>query len=109
MNNFSIKVLHTQTGEILGKNEIGEIYIKGPTVMKEYFKNKEATAKAIDEDGWLRSNDIGFYDDDNDFFVLDRARDFIKCKGAEVIDFIFSTLELTKNSFGLHQESFYGT
>lgn len=73
-----MKVLHIETGEILGKNEIGEIYIKGPTVMKGYFGNDEATARAIGKDGWLRSGDVGYYDDDGDFFVLDRARDFIK-------------------------------
>lgn len=79
------KVVHTQTGEILGKNEQGELCIKGPQVMKGYFKNEKATSETIDKHGWLHSGDIGYYDNDGDFFIVDRAKELIKYKGYQVI------------------------
>lgn len=67
-----------ETGENLGRNGIGEIYIRGPLVMKGYYGNEKATAVAIDADGWLRSGDIGYYDDDGDLFIVDRAKEIMK-------------------------------
>lgn len=76
--------MHIQTGEILGKNESGEIRIKGPHVMKGYYGNEQATADAFDEDGWLCTGDVGYYDADGDFFIVDRIKDFIKYKSSQV-------------------------
>lgn len=62
--------------------EMGEICVKGPGMMKGYWKQPEATAQTIQEDGWLRSGDVGYIDKDGYVFVHDRVKDMI-VSGAE--------------------------
>ena len=56
---------------------VGEIAIRGHNVMKGYWNNPEATAKAIDADGWFRSGDLARVDDDGYFFIVDRKKQLI--------------------------------
>lgn len=84
MPNLHCKVINPETGEILGPNQNGEICVKGPLVMMGYTKDPEATAKTIDSDGWLYTGDIGHYDDDEYFFIVDRIKELIKYKGFQV-------------------------
>ncbi len=70
-------------GEIKGPGEVGEILIKGPLVMKGYWKNPEATAKSI-QDGWFYSGDAGYTDEDGYLYIYDRVKDMI-VSGAENI------------------------
>jgi len=56
---------------------IGEIHIKGPSVMKGYYKNKEATASAFTNDGWFISGDRGFIDQDGFLFITGRSKNVI--------------------------------
>ncbi len=62
----------------------GEITIRGPHVMKGYYKNDQATAEAFTPDGWLRSGDLGYRDGDGFFFVTGRIKELI-IKGGENI------------------------
>jgi long-chain acyl-CoA synthetase len=55
-------------------DESGEILLKSDAVFKGYYSNKEATAEAL-EDGWLRSGDAGYFDEDGHLIVIDRAKD----------------------------------
>ena len=71
---------------------MGEIYIRGPTVINGYYENEEATAEVIDREGWLRSGDIGYYDDDGDLFIVDRAKEVINCGGHKIISRMFNTI-----------------
>lgn len=64
--------------------EPGEILLRGPMVVPGYWNKKEETAKAIDEDGWFRSGDIGFVDTDDWLFVVDRKKDLINAGGYKV-------------------------
>ena len=57
--------------------EVGELQIKGPNVMKGYWKNPEATAEAIDADGWFATGDLARKDDDDFYFIVDRKKDLI--------------------------------
>ena len=65
-----------EKGENAKVNEPGEIVLRGPNVMKEYYKNPEATREAL-RDGWLHTGDIGYYDEDGYFFYTDRMKDMI--------------------------------
>ena len=55
--------------------ENGEILMRSPAVMKGYYHDPEATAQAIDEEGWLHSGDAGYLDEDGHLIVIDRAKD----------------------------------
>jgi long-chain acyl-CoA synthetase len=56
---------------------VGEIAIRGHNVMKGYWRNPEATAQAIDGDGWFRSGDLARVDEDGCYFIVDRKKELI--------------------------------
>lgn len=60
---------------------VGELYVKGATVIKAYFKNEEATAKAFDKDGWFATGDMAKLTEDGVLYIVDRAKDLIKSGG----------------------------
>ncbi|CAH8383144.1 unnamed protein product [Eruca vesicaria subsp. sativa] len=84
IRNAEMKVVDTVTGVSLPYNKSGEICIRGDQLMKGYLNDLEATARTIDEDGWLHTGDIGFVDDDDEIFIVDRLKELIKFKGYQV-------------------------
>lgn len=72
------------TRKKLGPNQEGEICVKGPVVMKGYAGDEKATRETIDDEGYLKTGDIGFYDNDGCFFIVDRLKELIKYKGNQV-------------------------
>lgn len=84
VRNAELKVLDTETGCSLGYNQPGEICIRGDQVMKGYLNDDEATATTIDMDGWLHTGDIGYVDNDEEVFIVDRVKELIKFKGFQV-------------------------
>ncbi len=64
-------------GEEVPRGEPGEVAIRGHNVMKGYWKRPEASAEAIDADGWLKTGDIAKVDPDGYFFIVDRKKDLI--------------------------------
>ena len=60
---------------------VGELYVKGPTVISAYFNNEEATAKAFDKDGWFATGDMASLTEDGVLHIVDRAKDLIKSGG----------------------------
>ncbi|CAO1315847.1 unnamed protein product [Diamesa serratosioi] len=73
-----------ENGKSLGPNQNGELCFKGKRIMKGYINNPEATRETIDADGWLHSGDIGYYDDDFQFYIVDRLKELIKYKAFQV-------------------------
>ena len=71
-------------GNALKAGEIGEIELRGPIIMAGYWNRPEATAETIRSDGWLRTGDAGFMDEDGFFFVHDRVKDMIVSGGENV-------------------------
>ena len=69
----------------LAPMDIGEICVKSPGVMRGYYNNPEATARAIDADGWLRTGDLGFLDPAGDLFVTGRLKDLMILGGENVV------------------------
>jgi len=82
--NTEIRVVDPQTGKDLGVGQSGELWIRGPQVMKGYLNNEEATRASIDEGGWLRTGDIGHVDEDGYWYITDRIKELIKYKGFQV-------------------------
>ncbi len=79
-----VKVADPETGQELKPGEQGELCCRGYNVMKGYYKNEEATAKAIDSEGWLHSGDLGVMDENGYFRVTGRIKDMI-IRGGENI------------------------
>jgi acyl-CoA synthetase (AMP-forming)/AMP-acid ligase II len=82
--NSECKVVDIATGAELGPNQEGEIWARGPQIMKGYLNNPAATADMLDSDGWLHTGDIGYFDEDGYFFIVDRLKELIKYKGYQV-------------------------
>ena len=81
-------------GQVLASGETGEICLRGFHVMKGYFQNVEATAEAIDDDGWLHTGDVGHVDEWGNLTITDRLKDMFimggfNCYPAEIESALF--------------------
>jgi acyl-CoA synthetase (AMP-forming)/AMP-acid ligase II len=93
--NTESKVIDIETGAELGPNQRGELWVRGPQVMRGYLNNPEATAATITIDGWLKTGDIGYADADGHFTIVDRLKELIKYKGYQVAPAELEALLLT--------------
>ena len=64
--------------------EVGELWIKGPNVFLGYHNNPEGTKNALTEDGYFKTGDVGYQDQDGNFYITDRVKELIKYKGFQV-------------------------
>jgi acyl-CoA synthetase (AMP-forming)/AMP-acid ligase II len=69
--------IHDEAGNALPPGRSGEIVKQSPTVMKGYYKNPEATAKAL-KNGWLYTGDLGYLDEDGYLYFVDRVKDMVR-------------------------------
>ena len=74
----------TEPDKDAAPGEPGELCIKGPNVMKGYWKNDAATAKSMTKDGFFRSGDVAKMDADGFVFIVDRTKDMLLCGGYNV-------------------------
>jgi long-chain acyl-CoA synthetase len=79
---IDIKITSAE-GNPLPSGEYGEITVKGPSVMKGYYKNQEATGKCL-KNGWFYTGDIGYFDEEGYFYYLGRKDDMIISGGINV-------------------------
>ncbi len=82
--NTECMVVDLNTGNPKGVREEGEIWIRGPQVMKGYLNAPEATAFTLTPEGWLRTGDVGYVDEDGYFYIVDRVKEMIKYKGLQI-------------------------
>lgn len=78
-----VKVID-ENGKSLGPNKRGELCFKGNQLMLGYVDDEKSTEETIDSEGWLHTGDVGYYDDDRQFFIVDRIKELIKWKGYQV-------------------------
>jgi long-chain acyl-CoA synthetase len=81
MPGVEIRIIDEQ-GNVLGPNQTGEICTRSAANMAGYWRNADATSTTVDTDGWLRTGDAGYIDEDGYLFIQDRIKDMI-CSGAE--------------------------
>lgn len=77
------RVVDSQTRQTLGAHQRGELLLRGPGLTSGYWNNPEATASAF-EDGWLCSGDIAYFDDEGDYYIVDRTKDMYISGGENV-------------------------
>ena len=79
-----IRIIDNATGKELPAREVGEIWCKSPQVMKGYWNNPKATAESITPDGWFKTGDAGYRDEDGYIYIHDRVKDMIVSGGENV-------------------------
>ncbi|MEJ2856520.1 MULTISPECIES: 4-coumarate--CoA ligase family protein [unclassified Saccharothrix] len=82
--NMECRFVDPATGEDVGVGERGELWCRGPNIMKGYLNNPDATAATLDDEGWLHTGDVGVIDEDGLVSIVDRVKELIKYKGYQV-------------------------
>jgi len=93
--NTEVKIVDLTTGQAVGPRQQGELLIRGPQIMRGYLNRPEETAECIDREGWYHTGDIGFVDDEQWFYIVDRTKELIKYKGLQVAPAELEALLLT--------------
>jgi len=84
VSNTECRIVDPDTGDDMGVGEPGELWVRGPQVMKGYLNNEEATRNTTDEDGWLMTGDIAVIDEFHHVSIVDRLKELIKYNGFQV-------------------------
>ncbi|XP_040962865.1 4-coumarate--CoA ligase-like 9 isoform X1 [Gossypium hirsutum] len=84
MPNCEAKIVDPETGAALPPAKPGELWVRGPLVMRGYVDNEEATVGTLDSDGWLRTGDLCYINNEGFLFFVDRIKELIKYKGYQV-------------------------
>ncbi|KAK9278395.1 hypothetical protein L1049_027960 [Liquidambar formosana] len=82
--NMEARIVDPVTGEALPPGQKGELWLRGPTVMKGYVGDDEATAATLDSEGWLKTGDLCYFDSDGFLYIVDRLKELIKYKAYQV-------------------------
>ncbi|MCD9639758.1 hypothetical protein HAX54_024479 [Datura stramonium] len=82
--NTEAKIVDPDSGETLPPGQRGELWLRGPTIMKGYVGDKQATSATLDSEGWLKTGDLCYFDADGFLYVVDRLKELIKYKAYQV-------------------------
>lgn len=82
--NTEAMVVDPVSGEAMPPGQHGELWLRGPTIMKGYAGDDAATAATLDSEGWLKTGDLGYFDSDGFLFIVDRLKELIKYKAYQV-------------------------
>ncbi|KAG2593611.1 4-coumarate--CoA ligase-like 5 [Panicum virgatum] len=83
-SHMEAKIVDPATGEALGPGQRGELWVRGPVIMKGYVGDDEATAATMDSEGWLKTGDLCYFNEDGFLYIVDRLKELIKYKGYQV-------------------------
>ncbi|KAF5302855.1 hypothetical protein FQA39_LY02035 [Lamprigera yunnana] len=83
LSNTKVKLVNKDNKLVLDANEPGELLVKGPQVMRSYFKRPEESRNAF-ADGYFKTGDLCYYDENKSFYIIERLKDLIKVKGFQV-------------------------
>lgn len=83
LNLVDMKILD-DGGAALPAGEIGDIVVRGPMVMQGYCNQPDATAEVLNSDGWLKTGDVGYVDDEGYVFIVDRKKDMVISGGENI-------------------------
>ncbi|CAN6485458.1 unnamed protein product [Victoria cruziana] len=78
------KIVDPDTGNPMPPNMKGELWLRSSTIMKGYLDNEKATSSTLDPEGWLKTGDLCYFDEDGFLFVVDRLKELIKYKAYQV-------------------------
>ncbi|XP_022913006.2 luciferin 4-monooxygenase-like [Onthophagus taurus] len=81
---ISAVIKDLRTGKNLPPYSQGEICIKADSVMQGYYGNPQATKNSFTKDGWLKTGDLGYFDEDGYLYIVDRLKEVIKYKGFQI-------------------------
>jgi len=79
-----IKIVDAEGGRVSQPDVRGEICCRGPNIMKGYWNRPDATAQAIDSEGWFHTGDVGYLDDEGFLYIADRVKDMVISGGENV-------------------------
>ncbi|KAJ4961101.1 hypothetical protein NE237_021011 [Protea cynaroides] len=82
--NLEAKIVDPATGEPLPPGQRGELWLRGPIIMRGYAGDDKATASTLDPEGWLKTGDLCYFDSDGFLFIVDRLKELIKYKAYQV-------------------------
>jgi len=72
--NVEGKIVDVASGSEVPRGQRGELWVRGPTVMKGYWGKPDATKDTITQDGWLKTGDVAYLDEESHIFIVDRIK-----------------------------------
>ncbi|KAJ8751996.1 hypothetical protein K2173_001022 [Erythroxylum novogranatense] len=82
--NLEARIVDPVTGESLPPGQRGELWLRGPTIMKGYVGDEKATVETLDSEGWLKTGDLCYFDSNGFLYIVDRLKELIKYKAYQV-------------------------
>ena len=80
------RIVEVATGQDVPIGELGEVWARGPQVMKGYLNSPEASRAMVDEEGWLHTGDVGVVDEDSYLYLSERPKDLVKFRSLHYSD-----------------------
>ncbi len=78
------RVVDAGGADVRRRGDVGEVWVRGPNIMRGYHGRPDATAASMAPGGWFKTGDLGYCDEGDQFFIVDRIKELIKVKGFQV-------------------------